>query len=303
MSSTKIPFVKLQSAGSDFVVINGSHRLPFDVSQFATRVCDRHLGVGAECLLVLEGSKKGDFALRTYSADGVETQSEGGIRCLARFIYSNHLVNPEQRRLDIESNQRVVGVEVIGRGDRIRIDMGQPVFDPTLIPAAAEGEQIGIGLVVDGRSIEVSVVGVGSPHCVVFVPSLVDAPVAELGKILASHSFFPEGTNVEFVQIEDRANIRMRAWQQGLGETLAFGEGSCAAVAAGVRLGRLDRSVHVHTKAGEFHVQWHGDSERLFLTGPAHEVFRGEIDFESGLGITPIAHSTGSFSAVLTSSF
>lgn len=295
--STKIPFTKMHGAGNDFVVIDGRHRLPFDPRQFAKRACAPHFGIGADGLLILTASKKTDFGMQYFNADGTESVCGNGVRCLARYIYSAGLVSPETRRFEIETDHTIVHVEIIGKGDRIRVDMGEPIFDGHLIPTSKSGDQLEVPLNVAGEEIIANCVSMGNPHCVIFGDSFTDDFVERIGTALQSHPFFPERVNVEFVKVEDPGHVKVRIWERGVGETLACGTGICAVVAVGVRLGKCEPILRVVTNGGEFQAQWSNTSNRIQLVGPTEIVYRGEAELEA-LGVPLHAIATGSFAAM-----
>lgn len=276
---TKLPFVKMHGAGNDFVVIDGRHPLPFDLSKLAIAACDRHFGIGADGLIVLQGSQKADFRMLYFNADGGAAVCGNGVRCLARFIYQSNLVSSETKKMQIEIDSGNVSVEIIGRGERSRVDMGTPKFGGKLIPTTGEGEQVQVPLVVDGKKFQVTAVSMGNPHCVIFLDHHPDSLDLEgIGPKIEHHSFFPQRANVEFAQVLDSQHVVMRVWERGVGETLACGTGVCAVLAAGVKENRTDRHIVVATRGGEFEVSWNEQTGKIKLLGPAEEVYRGSID-------------------------
>lgn len=271
---TLVHFQKMHGAGNDFIVFDGRYGLSFDPATYAPAMCDRHFGIGADGLLVLENSASADFKMSYYNADGSRTTCGNGMRCIARFIFELGLLSLEQREFDLETYGGTVQVRVFGRGERVRIDMGSPVFDGFLIPTEIGGEHIDTQLELDGERFMVTAVGMGNPHCVLLTADVDRAPVLTLGPKLEHHPFFPERTNVEFVQVVDRQRLKLRVWERGVGETLACGTGVCGAVAALVKLGRIDRQVVVEVLGGELDVHWDSDTDRIKLAGPAESVFK-----------------------------
>lgn len=272
-----VPFLKMHGAGNDFVVFDGRRGLAFDPGQLAPAITDRHFGIGADGVLVLETSRVADFGMSYYNADGSASTCGNGMRCIARFIVELGLLGPEQKDFDLETVAGNVQIRVFGRGERSRVDMGPPTFEGFAVPTEIGGEHIERSLTVDGQEIAVTAVGMGNPHCVIFVPDIQTARVTELGPMLERHSFFPERTNVEFVQVIDRRRVRMRIWERGVGETLACGTGICAAAAALVRTDRCERQMMVEVPGGELEAHWDVNSGHMRLTGPAETVFCGEF--------------------------
>ena len=275
--SIHLPFVKMQGAGNDFVMVDGRHRLPYNFPDLARVVCDRHFGIGADGLIVLEASKNADFKMAYFNADGSKTICGNGMRCCARFIYRLGAVPGDVRSLDLETETGIVHVDVIGKGERVRVDMGPPTFDPKEIPFAGLGEQIRREIGVAGEKYRFTAVGMGNPHCVIFVEDLESVPLSMVGPALENHQLFPERTNVHFVKVIDSSLVYLKTWERGVGETLACGSGNCAVLAAGVREGRLDRKITLRPRGGEFQAVWDEGSGRILLTGPAEEVFSGDI--------------------------
>lgn len=289
-----LPFSKIHGAGNDFVVIDGRKRVSADYSKMAEWICDRHLGIGANGLVVIDGSHKADFRMLFLNPDGSRSVCGNGLRCAARYIFSHGFLSPEIRKFQIETDEAVADVNVIGRGDRIKTELNGPFFTGVRIPTAEPGEHLDRELIVDGRTFNVTAVGMGNPHGIVFVDSssvgsdgsevsegLAELDVAHWGALLAHHSFFPQAANITFVEVINRNEIRVRTFERGVeAETLACGTGICAAVGAAVKTGRCDTAVEVRSKVGQFQITWDQARGRISLTGPTEEVFTGEIPCE-----------------------
>ena len=275
---SRLPFMKLHGAGNDFVLIDARKRLPYRGEELAKAICDRHFGVGADGLILLEPSAGADYRMSYFNPDGTRSVCGNGVRCLARFILALHIIPRVEQVLDLETDHGIVHAEILGRGERVRVDMGAPMFEAGTVPIRGRGEQLNIPLQALGQEFLVSAVGMGNPHCVVFVPSLAGVDVTRIGPALEHHEVFPEKANVEFVEVLDRGRVQLRVWERGVGETLACGSGACAVIAAGVRTDRLDRVLTLRYPGGEFQATWSPQSDHIVLTGPAEEVFTGEID-------------------------
>ena len=271
---TIVHFQKMHGAGNDFIVFDGRYGLNFDPGVYAPVMCDRHFGIGADGILVLENSASADFKMSYFNADGSRTTCGNGMRCISRFIFEQGLLGSDQREFDLETYGGTVPVRVFGRGERVRVDMGSPVFDGFLIPTEIGGEHIDTELSVDDTRVIVTAVGMGNPHCVLICDDVASAPVKVLGPKLENHPFFPERTNVEFVQILERRRIKVRVWERGVGETFACGTGVCGAVAALVRTGRTERQIVAEVLGGELEVHWDEHTDRIRLAGPAESVFK-----------------------------
>lgn len=274
----KMPFVKMHGTGNDFVMIDARHGCPFDLKTFAICAADRNFGIGSDGVIYLCSSTSADYRMDYYNRDGSATTCGNGIRCLARFIVRLGLLDPERRELSIETAGGVVRVTVIGKGERARVDMGQPILEGKQIPVSAVGRQVRTPLEVGGKKYTITAVGMGNPHCVIFVDDVQSVPLATLGPQFEHHQFFPQRTNVEFVQVLDEETIKMRIWERGVGETLSCGTGACASLVAAVLLKKSLRKVKMLLPGGELEVAWDEESDRVFLTGPAEETFYGEAN-------------------------
>ncbi len=285
----KLKFTKMQGVGNDFVVLDGvSRRIPM-TSQLAKRLADRHFGVGCDQVLLVEKPRRkdADFRYRIWNADGGEVEQCGnGARCFVRFVHDKGLTKKNEIRVETLSGTIVPRLEANGQ---VTVDMGAPIFEPDRVPFDAHGLQPAPGgrwpLEVAGRTLQVAVLSMGNPHAVQTVADVDSAPVTTEGPLIERHPRFPNRVNAGYMQVLDRARIRLRVWERGAGETLACGSGACAAVVAGIREGLLDASVRVATRGGELTIRWGGGENNLncavWMTGPAVAVFEGEIEIES----------------------
>jgi diaminopimelate epimerase len=269
-------FTKMQGLGNDFVVLDGvRQRLELDAESIR-RLADRRFGVGCDQVLLVEAPRDpaNDFRYRIFNADGGEVEQCGnGARCFVRFVREHGLTEKTEIRVETAGGLIVPRLESSGL---ITVDMGVPRFAPRDIPFIADVEAERYPLALRESQIEISAVSMGNPHAVQFVANLDAAPVAAQGAEIERHPRFPQRVNAGFVQVVDAHRIRLRVFERGVGETLACGTGACAAVVAGIRLGRLASPVEVETRGGFLSVAWAGVGERVFMTGPAQTVFEGE---------------------------
>ncbi len=283
MDPAKLRFTKMHGAGNDFVVVDGVRQpLRFGREQWR-RIADRHLGVGADQILLVEPSTREgvDFRYRIFNADGAEVEQCGnGARCFARFVLDHGLT--DRRTIRVETLGGIIEPAIEDDG-RVRVDMGAPAFGPQATgfdAAGVESRSIGddtVWMLDVGAAVRaVSLVSVGNPHAVQFVDDVDEAPVCEEGPRLERSPRFAHGVNAGFAQIVAEHELRLRVWERGAGETLACGTGACAAALAGIRQQRLRSPVDVHTRGGRLRIDW--DGTKLTLTGPARTVFEGEID-------------------------
>ncbi len=272
----KIPFVKMHGLGNDFVLLDCVRQtLPIH-QELVRSLCDRRHGIGADQLLVLEPSKKADFRMRVFNADGGEVEMCGnGIRCLARYLVTQKLLPEGEQAIETKAGIMRPRVEE----GRISVDMGVPELEGPRIPVRMQGRIVDREVTLANEPRRITCVSMGNPHCVIFTENLAACPVRQLGPKIETDALFPRRVNVEFVQAESPAKISMRVWERGAGETAACGTGACAAAVASVLTGRTGREVVVALPGGELSIRWAEDGHVL-MTGPAEEVFRGEIDVE-----------------------
>ena len=272
----RLRFTKMQGLGNDFVVLDGM-REKIDLAPAQLRaLADRHFGVGCDQILLVEPARSpdADFRYRIFNADGGEVEQCGnGARCFVHFVREHGLT--DKTRLRVETLGGIIEPSLAAGGE-VTVDMGAPRFEPDAIPfIGGTGAPIE-PLEVDGASLMISALSLGNPHAVQRVERIDEAPVTTQGPRIETHPRFPQGVNAGYMEVVDRANIRLRVWERGVGETLACGTGACAAVVAGIRRGLLDPHVRVMTRGGVLSVAWDGGSSPVKMTGPAETVFEGE---------------------------
>lgn len=281
----RVRFTKMQGAGNDFVVLDET-RGPLNLTPAQYRwLADRHFGVGADQILSVRPSPAPgiDFEYVIHNADGGEVEHCGnGARCFVRFVRERGLTDKTTVR--VRTVNQLIELTMLPDG-RVTVDMGQPIFEPAQVPfdptglaAQPTGGWQQWPLPVDAGMVPVAVLSMGNPHAVLEVPDVASAPVTTLGPRIETHPAFPRKVNVGFMQVVSRGEIRLRVWERGAGETLACGTGACAAVVAGIRLGRLDAQVDVHTHGGVLTIEWQGEGHPVRMTGPATTVFEGEVE-------------------------
>jgi diaminopimelate epimerase len=287
----RIRFTKMQGAGNDFVVLDETRQRLNLRPEHYRQLADRHFGIGADQILSVRPSPAPgvDFEYVIHNADGGQVEQCGnGARCFARFVADRGLANSERIRV-----QTVSGViePRLNPDGRVTVDMGPPVFVLPSIPFDAAGLSphreggwqkwhLALDIEAESEIVSVAVLSMGNPHAVQEVPDVQRAPVASQGPAIECHPRFPNRVNAGFMQVVDRGRIKLRVWERGAGETLACGTGACAAVVAGIRLGRLDARVDVETRGGLLTIEWAGGEAPVLMTGPAVTVFEGEIELQ-----------------------
>jgi diaminopimelate epimerase len=276
----KLQFTKMQGLGNDFMVIDGVNQQVKLSANTIRQLGDRHFGIGFDQLLLVENSKCADidFSYRIFNNDGSEVEQCGnGARCFARFVHDKKLSLKQE--IAVETAKGVIYPRREDDGN-VSVNMGVPQFTPKEIPFIADTDLIIHPLDIDGVSFEISVVSMGNPHAVQVVADVETAPVASIGPKIETHPQFPAKVNVGFMQIINRDEIKLRVFERAAGETLACGTGACAAVVAGIRRGLLNPRVRVITHGGELTIAWGGDSQAVWMTGPAVTVFDGVINLD-----------------------
>ncbi|WP_322105457.1 diaminopimelate epimerase [Paraburkholderia sp. J41] len=285
----KLKFTKMHGAGNDFVVLDGYSRPLALTPERVRALADRHFGVGADQLLLVEKpTVEGvDFRYRIFNCDGGEVEHCGnGARCFVKFVRDQKLTASNRIRVQVQKGTITL---VMQENGEVVVDMGQPDFEPARVPFDAsglegrrEGNDTLWPLDVNGETRWISAVSMGNPHAVQVVDNVEAYPVKAEGALIETHARFPNKVNAGFMEIVSRHEVRLRVFERGAGETLACGTGACAAVAAGIRRGLLDTPVKVRTHGGTLTIGWDGardEAAALSMAGPAATVFEGEIEF------------------------
>ena len=276
--SRNLQFTKMHGAGNDFVVLDGLRYALPPIEPLAALLCDRHLGIGADQLLVVRPGASADFRMEIWNADGSQVEMcANGIRAFYKYLRDHG--HTDRAEISVETLSGVVRPRWAG-SDRVTVDMGRPILAPSKIPTtlgAGDGPVLDVPLAVEGETLRVSSVSMGNPHAVIYVEDVDGAPVERWGRIIESHPAFPNRVNVEFVRVEDRGRIAQRTWERGTGETLACGSGACAVAVVSMLRGVVDRAVRIELRGGVLEIAWPADDAHVEMTGPAAEVFTGVI--------------------------
>lgn len=266
----------MHGLGNDFILIDAisQKRLP-PLATFCKNYSDRRFGIGFDQALILYSSKVADFKMEIYNADGSQVEMCGnGIRCLAKYIWDNGL--SYKKGLSIETLAGII--KPVKADDLIRVDMGEPILNGPLIPVNLEGEIKGHLLKISDRNFAITCVSMGNPHAVIFLDDIRSFPLEKYGPLIENHGLFPKRINVEFVKVINNSEIHVRVWERGAGETLACGTGACASAVAAYLNGFTERGVTVHLPGGDILINWSEEDNHVYMTGPAVEVFSGEVE-------------------------
>ena len=281
-----LPFAKMHGLGNDFVVIDATRAPVRQLLQAPSpallrQLTDRRFGVGCDQVLLIEPAPSADvdFGYRIFNADGSEVgQCGNGSRCLARYVRDHGL--SDKRELRVRTDTSLLELYLLDDG-QVRVNMGAPRFEPAEIPMIVHGGggrspeySLTLG---DGTALACGAVSMGNPHAVIEVADVDAAPVAAVGEELQHHPAFPERVNTGFVHFIDGGHARLRVYERGAGETLACGSGACAAMVVGRIWGKLDASAAILVRGGTLQLQWAGEGEPVWMTGPAETVFEGSL--------------------------
>ena len=274
-------FTKMHGAGNDYVYVNCFAETVDNPAETAIKVSNRNFGIGSDGLILIMPSDKADVRMRMFNSDGSESEMCGnGIRCVAKYAYDHGIVN--KREITAETGAGILSLQLFpdtdNRIDKVRVNMGNPRLTRAEIPMLGEGGEqvVSLPLNILHTTFQITCVSMGNPHCVIYVDDVETFQVDKYGPLIENHEMFPRRTNVEFVQVISRSEVRQRTWERGAGETLACGTGASAVCVAGVLNGVTERTILNHLSGGDLELEW-TEAGPVFMTGPATEVFSGEI--------------------------
>ncbi|MFT6387032.1 MAG: diaminopimelate epimerase [Cellvibrionaceae bacterium] len=273
----RLRFTKMHGLGNDFIVIDAIKQSVSLSSEQVKSLADRRFGIGCDQLLIVEPPQDPDvdFNYRIFNHDGSEVENCGnGARCFAKFVRDRKLTG--KSTIVVETCNGRMTLQVQDDGD-ITVDMGVPELSPIKIPFIAEQQQLTYSLPLSSTTLEISAISMGNPHAVTLVDNIGSAPVLQLGPEVEAHHHFPQKVNAGFMNVRSRDEIDLRVYERGVGETLACGTGACAAVVAGRLRGLLDERVTVNVPGGSLAIEWVGEGHSVMMTGPAANVFHGQI--------------------------
>ncbi|AAU38391.1 diaminopimelate epimerase [[Mannheimia] succiniciproducens] len=270
-------FSKMHGLGNDFVVVDAVTQNVYFPEEVIKKLADRHRGIGFDQMLIVEPpyDPELDFHYRIFNADGSEVaQCGNGARCFARFVTLKGLTDKKDIAVSTTNGKMILTVQDDGM---IRVNMGEPVWEPAKIPFIANKFEKNYILRTDIQTVLCGAVSMGNPHCTLVVDDVETANVTELGPLLENHERFPERVNVGFMQVINPNHIKLRVYERGAGETQACGSGACAAAAIGIMQGLLENKVQVDLPGGSLWIEWQGEGHPLYMTGDATHVYDGVI--------------------------
>lgn len=273
-------FTKMHGIGNDYIYVNCFKETVIDPGKVAIEVSDRHFGIGGDGLILICPSDKADFRMRMFNADGSEGEMCGnGIRCVGKYVYDKGLTGNIKVSIETLAGIKILEMQTKnGLVEKVKVDMGEPVLKPGLIPVLYEGDRfIARNISTSEGTFSATCISMGNPHAVVYVDSVEAVEIERVGPPMENHSLFPNRINTEFVEVIDEKTLKMRVWERGSGETLACGTGACAVLVASVLNGASLRKATVRLLGGDLEIEWNESDNHVYMTGPAVTVFEGEI--------------------------
>lgn len=278
-----IKFTKMQGLGNDYVYMDAINQHIENESSLAKFVSNRHFGIGSDGLILICKSDVADFKMKMFNSDGSEAEMCGnGIRCVGKFIYDKKFT--DKTTLSIET---LAGIKILelntkdGKVQTVKVDMGEPILEAKKIPVVSNETPVrNLMLKAEDKEFRFTCVSMGNPHAITVVEKVDEFDVEKYGKVLEIDKAFPKKSNIEFIEIIDENNIKMRVWERGTGETLACGTGACASAVACNLNGLTKRNVNVELLGGKLEIEWNKENNHIYMTGPAVTVFEGELNEE-----------------------
>lgn len=274
-------FTKMHGIGNDYIYVNCFEEVVENASELAIVMSDRHFGVGSDGLVLIMPSKHADFRMRMFNSDGSEAEMCGNAtRCVGKYVFDNGMTDKKQISLETLAGIKYLDLYTNnGLVENVRVDMGEPILTPQLIPVDYTGDEfINKIITVDGNEYAITCVSMGNPHAVTYMDDIGDLQIEKLGRKFETHQIFPKHVNTEFVQVINRNILRMRVWERGAGETLACGTGACAVLVSSVLNNLSERKATVQLLGGDLEIEWNEDDNHVYMTGSATKVFEGTFD-------------------------
>lgn len=271
-------FAKMHGLGNDFIIMDNRNGDIKNINELALKMCDRHFGIGADGILLVEKSEASDIKMNIINSDGSTAEMCGnGIRCFCKYVYEMGIVNKQVMSIETLAGTMKAELDIDGlKVKSIRINMGSPKFTGECMPYSSAENNLNYTFEVDGKSYNATTLLLGVPHTVVYVDRIDNSEVLEKGKKIESLDIFPFRTNVNFVNVINKSTIELRTWERGAGFTLACGTGTCASVVACFLLGKTNDRVEALLAGGRLYIEY--KDEVVFMTGPAELIFEGEMN-------------------------
>ncbi len=277
-----IKFTKMHGLGNDYVYIDCMNGQEIeDISTLAQFVSNRHFGIGSDGLILICKSDVADFKMRMFNYDGSEAEMCGnGIRCVGKFVYDKGLTNKETITVETLAGIKKLKFNIKeGKVQTVEVDMGEPILEAKNIPVISEELPVkNLKIKIDDKEFIFTCVSMGNPHAITIVDDVKNFDIEKYGPILEVDRHFPKRANIEFIELVDKNNIKMRVWERGAGETLACGTGACASVVACNLNDYIENEANVELLGGTLNIKWDKENNHIYMTGTATTVFEGELE-------------------------
>ena len=274
-----IRFTKMHGAGNDYIYIDATKSCPDNLPEMARVMSDRHKGVGSDGLVAIMPSDVADFRMRMFNADGSEGEMCGNAsRCIAKFVYDKGLTTKSTITLETLAGIKILQISKLNPDGTVRevtVDMGKPSFTPQDVPLSTASEVVNMPIATSMGEMHITALSMGNPHGVVFIDSVANLAIEGIGVEIQNNPLFPAKANIEFVEVINPDELRMRVYERGSGETQACGTGACATLVAAVVNGKANRKAVIHLLGGDLSIEW-AENDHVMMTGEAVTVFEGE---------------------------
>ena len=277
---------KYQGAGNDFVIVSEKELIEKGIpeyGEFASQVCNRHFGIGADGLIILKYVASMPFMF-FFNADGSQAPMCGnGIRCFSHYLVNNHLVEGDEFVVKTVPGDLMIRVNYDEEKDDFsaRVNMGKPIFNIKELINTEKEQFLREKINIDGKEIEISYIFMGTDHSVIFVNDFSDYDIDEIGKKIENYTdLFPKKVNVNFVKVYDRKRMEVITWERGAGRTLACGTGATASAVLARTFGFVDNKVNVKVPGGQLVIEYEGGENNAFMTGPSEKIAEGLYKFQ-----------------------
>ena len=274
-------FTKMEGLGNDYIIFDCTKELKIDnPNELSKKLSNRHFGIGSDGIILIKNSNIADYMMDIYNKDGSRAEMCGnGIRCIGKYIYDKKLTTKNIITIETLAGIKELKLNIKNnKVDTITIDMGEPILNPISVPfIPQEKNSQNISLIIKNKQFQLTCLSVGNPHAVTIIKNLKDFDVKAYGELIEKNNHFPNKTNVEFIEIQDKKNINMRVWERGNGETLACGTGASAVLVACVLNNLTDNLVNIHLQGGTLTIEWNKQNNHIYMEGPANIVYEGII--------------------------
>ena len=269
----------MHGAGNDYIYIDATKSCPDNLPEMARVMSDRHKGVGSDGLVAIMPSDVADFRMRMFNADGSEGEMCGNAsRCIAKFVYDKGLTAKSTITLETLAGIKILQISKLNTDGTVRevtVDMGKPSFTPQDVPLSTASEVVNMSIATSMGEMHITALSMGNPHGVVFIDSVANLAIEGIGVEIQNNPLFPAKANIEFVEVINPDELRMRVYERGSGETQACGTGACATLVAAVVNGKANRKAVIHLLGGDLSIEW-AENDHVMMTGEAVTVFEGE---------------------------